>query len=345
MRRSPIATGTALALSSAIAFGASTPLVQHFGRGIGPFTTAALLYGGAAAVSALRGPRRDTPLHWHDAPRLAMITLLGAVSAPMALAWGLQRTSGVIASLLLNVEALFTVLLARWLWREPIGPRVAMALAAMLGGGALLVAGGHAASVEIGWGALAVMAATFAWAADNVIGRPLADRDPTQVVFAKGLLGAAASFAIGRSLGETWPAARAAVSLAACGAVGYGASLQLYLRAQRLVGAPRTGSVFAAAPFLGAALAWALGERPAGTFTVLGGLLCAIGVLLHLTEAHEHEHSHEAVEHEHSHRHDDGHHNHHHDPLPRGEHSHRHRHEPISHVHSHGPDLHHRHGH
>jgi drug/metabolite transporter (DMT)-like permease len=332
-------------LGSAIAFGASTPLVQHFGRGAGPFTTAALLYGGAAAVSARRGPARDTPLHWRDAPRLAIVTLLGAVAAPMALAWGLQRTSGVIASLMLNVEALFTVLLARWVWREPIGPRVAMALAAMLGGGALLVAGGHAASVEIGWGALAVTAATFAWATDNVIGRPLADRDPTQVVFAKGLLGAAASFAIGRGLGENLPGVRAAVLLAACGAIGYGASLQLYLRAQRLVGAARTGSVFAAAPFLGAALAWALGERSAGALTVLGGLLCAIGVVLHLTEAHEHEHSHDAVEHEHSHRHDDGHHNHHHDSFPQGEHSHRHRHEPISHVHAHGPDLHHRHGH
>src|SRR5260370_4881102 len=98
MRRSPIATGTALALSSAIAFGASTPLVQHFGRGIGPFTTAALLYGGAAAGSALRRPRRDTPLPWHDAPRLAMLTLLAAVSSPMALHCGLQRTRAVIAS-------------------------------------------------------------------------------------------------------------------------------------------------------------------------------------------------------------------------------------------------------
>jgi drug/metabolite transporter (DMT)-like permease len=271
--------------------------------------------------------------------------MLGAVVAPMTLAWGLQHTSGVIASLMLNVEALFTVLLARWLWHEPIGSRVAMALAAMLGGGALLVAGGHPGSVRVGWGALAVAVATFAWAADNVIGRPLADRDPTQVVFAKSLLGAAASFTIGLSLGEPWPTPGAAISLAACGAVGYGASLQLYLRAQRLVGAARTGSMFAAAPFLGAALAWALGERPAGVSTVLGGLLCAIGVLLHLTEAHEHGHSHEAIEHDHSHRHDDGHHNHHHDVLPPGAHSHRHRHEPISHVHAHGPDLHHRHGH
>ena len=52
-RRSPIVAGGALALASAATFGATTPLVQRFGRGVGPFTTAALLYGGAALVSAV----------------------------------------------------------------------------------------------------------------------------------------------------------------------------------------------------------------------------------------------------------------------------------------------------
>ena len=48
-----------------------------------------------------------------------------AIAAPVALAWGLQHTSGVVASLLLSLEAVFTVLLARAIWSEPIGVRVA----------------------------------------------------------------------------------------------------------------------------------------------------------------------------------------------------------------------------
>ena len=341
----PAAVGGALALASAVAFGATTPLVQRFGHGVGPFTTAALLYAGAAFASAL--PRRgdDAPLRRTDAGRVAAVALLGAVAAPMALAWGLQHASGVTASLLLNLEAVFTVLLARVAWREPIGARVAVAVLAMVAGGALLVVEGRASSIAAGWGALAVVGATLAWAGDNVVGRPLADRDPTHVVLAKGGLGAALSFALARVLGEPWAPLGAAVALAACGAAGYGASLRLYLRAQRVVGAARTGSVFAAAPFLGATIAWAMGERGGGATTIAAGALCAAGVWLHLTERHEHPHVHDAVEHEHAHRHDDGHHGHDHDVLPTGEHSHPHRHETLTHSHPHAPDLHHRHGH
>jgi drug/metabolite transporter (DMT)-like permease len=349
MRRSPIVAGGALALASAVAFGATTPLVQRFGRGVGPFMTAALLYGGAAMVSAVRGDRLrgtlEAPLRRSDAGRVLAVALLGAVAAPMAFAWGLQRTSGVTAALLLNLEAVFTVLLARLLWHEPLGGRVGLAVTAMVCGGALLVLDGRGASLAAGWGALAVALATLAWAGDNVVGRPLADRDPTQVILAKGALGASLSLAIARCLSESWPPWSRAAALAACGAVGYGLSLRLYLRAQRIVGAARTGSIFAVAPFLGAAIAWTMGERGGGLATVGAGALCALGVALHLTESHDHAHAHDIVEHEHAHRHDEGHHTHPHDVYPTREHSHAHRHDPQSHVHPHGPDLHHRHGH
>lgn len=265
--------------------------------------------------------------------------------APVALAWGLQRSSGVTASLLLNLEALFTVLLARALWAEPIGPRVGVALAAMTGGGALLVASGGTWSPAAGWGALAVAGATLAWAGDNALGRPLADADPTRVVLAKGALGAVASSLLALALREPWPRWGGACELAACGALGYGASLTLYLRAQRRIGAARTGSIFAAAPFVGASIAWGMGERTAGVVTLVAGALFGVGLWCHLTEAHEHEHEHEAQEHSHAHVHDDWHHRHAHDAYPEGEHTHSHRHERASHAHPHGLDVHHRHRH
>ncbi len=347
-RNNPLAKGSALALAASAAFGATTPLVQRYGRGVGPFITAASLYGGAALFAARPRSRSDTPLRSRDAGRLLAVALLGAAIAPVSLAWGLGRTSGVTASLLLNAEALFTVLLARVIWGERIGPRVGLALAAMASGGALLVAHGETKSADTVWGAMAVLAATCAWAADNVVGRPLADRDPNRVVLVKSALGATMSLGLARALGESWPSLGSGLALAACGAVGYGASLGLYLRAQRLVGAARTGSIFAAAPFLGAWLAWGMGERAGGVTTIIAGGLCALGVALHLTEAHEHEHEHEPITHEHAHRHDDGHHDHVHDPpydRASGPHSHVHEHSRLSHVHVHAPDLHHRHDH
>ena len=347
MRANPIVSGTVMALASAAAFGSTTPLVQRFGRGVGPFTTAAVLYAGAALVSATLVRREQSSWPRRDALRVAVVALLGAVVAPMALAWGLQRTSGVSASLLLNLEAVFTVLLARAIWREPIGGRIALAVTVIVAGGVVLlwptagVSRGEAAAA----GSLAVVAATLAWAADNVIGRPLADRDPARVVLAKSALGAALSAVLGRALGEHAPGLTAGLALGACGAVGYGASLHLYLRAQRALGAARTGSIFAAAPFLGAALAWVMGEGRAGAAPWVAGALCAAGVWLHLTEAHEHDHFHDAFEHDHMHRHDDGHHDHVHAREPRGAHSHPHEHHALRHTHAHAPDLHHGHDH
>ena len=286
LRTPPTVSGGVLALAAAVAFGATTPLVQRLGRGVGPFTTATLLYLGATLVAAIaRGPRVD-PLRQADVPRLLFVALLGAVVGPIALAWGLQRTSGVAASLLLNLEAPFTVLLARAVWREPVSARIGGAVVAMGVGGALLVIEGREASVAGGWGSLAVAGATLAWASDAVVGRPLADRDAAQVVRVKSAIGAAASFVLGRALGEPWPAATTVAALAACGAVGYGVSLGLYLRAQRAVGAARTGSVFAAAPFIGAGVALALGERAAGALTLAAGALCAVGVWLNLADPH-----------------------------------------------------------
>jgi len=300
-RGHPIAAGGALAVASALAFGATTPLVQRFGRGVGPFTTAGLLYGGAALLSMHAGPdRAESPLRTADMPRLAAVAALGAVAAPVALAWGLQRTSGVTASLVLNLEALFTVLLARAVWHEPIGARVGTALAAMTAAGALLVSrGGEGLDSRLG--VVAVVVATLAWAGDNTVGRPLADRDPTHVVLTKAGLGSIASAALAGMFREQLPPWPGALALAALGAGGYGLSLRLYLRAQRSIGAARTGSIFACAPFVGATLAWMLGERVGGALTVVAGALCALGIGLHLTEKHEHVHSHGDLVHSHPH--------------------------------------------
>lgn len=341
-----VRAGALLAVAAAVFFGATTPLVQRAGAGISPFTTASLLYAGAALASVWPGRgRTEEALRLGDAPRLLLVAALGAVLGPTALAWGLQRTNGVAASLLLNLETLFTVVLARAVWGEPIGRRVALAVVATSASGVLLVAHAGPFGLHGEVGSLAIACATLAWAADNTLSRPLADRQPTQVVLAKSLCGAAASFAIARAEGEPWPSGGATVALLACGVVGYGLSLRLYLRAQRAIGAARTGSVFATAPFVGAAFAWALGQRADVATTVAAGALCAWAVWLHVTEHHAHDHEHDAIEHEHAHTHDDAHHTHVHEGMPDGEHTHAHRHEAVTHAHAHGLDVHHRHRH
>jgi drug/metabolite transporter (DMT)-like permease len=342
----PIVRGSLLAMGAAVLFGVTTPLVKHFGESVGAFATAALLYAGAAAGSALRraspGEPRSTSRH---ALRIVVVAVSGAVLAPAAFAWGLQRSGALSSSLLLNLEAAFTLLLARLFYREPVGRRVLLACALMMAGGAVLALRLDAHGGWSVWGLAAVCAGTLGWALDNTLTRPLADLDPRSVVFWKAATGAVLSAAAALVVGDAWPTRAALLVLLVCGATGYGLSLTLYLGAQRNLGAARTGSLFALAPFVGAALSFAFGDRSGMALVVTAAALFGLAVYLHVTEVHHHRHVHEAIEHDHAHRHDDGHHTHEHDPPVSGSHGHPHRHERLEHDHPHASDVHHRHGH
>jgi len=343
----PALRGGLLALLAAALFGLSTPLVQHFGQALGVFTTAALLYAGAAVIALVmrQPPEREAALRRSDFPRIAAMAALGAVVGPVALAWGLQRTSGSSASLMLTLEALFTALLAWRLYGETMDRRVGAAMLFLLAGGmALVLEQGLAGDTPLA-GLLAVLLATAAWGADNTLSRGVADRDPGQVILVKAGLGASATVALALLFGEPVPALTAAIALLAIGATGYGLSLRLYLLAQREFGAGRTGSVFAFAPFIGALGAFTWGNRTGTWMLAAGGVLMLVGVVLHLFESHGHAHDHDAIEHEHAHTHDDGHHLHTHAVMPLGQHSHVHRHAPMRHTHTHVPDVHHLHSH
>jgi drug/metabolite transporter (DMT)-like permease len=225
----PALRGGLLALMAAVLFGVSTPLVQKFGAGLGAFSTAALLYAGAATVGLLSRQRieREARLQRGDLQRLLAMAAFGAVIGPVALAWGLQNTSGTSASLMLTLEALFTAVLAWRLYRETMDGRVWMAMALLLAGGMVLVldqglrSGPGAAQL---WGLLAVLLATAAWGVDNTLSRALAERDPGQVVMAKALLGATATTGLALAFGEPLPSASNALALLAIGATGYGLS-------------------------------------------------------------------------------------------------------------------------
>jgi drug/metabolite transporter (DMT)-like permease len=344
-----IRRGVALAGLAALLFGMTAPLLKRASAGTGPLLAGALLYLGAALgagliAAARRGASGPAPTIRAAGARLGAVAIVGGAVAPTLLVLGLARSDAATASLLLALEAPFTLLLARVVLKEFIGRRVLVAALLIFAAGAVLV-GGSLGGPAAASGPLLVAAAALAWAVDNLLSRPLADLDPLKVVAIKGTLGGAAAGLAGLALAERAPPAGAAVALLALGAVGYGISLQLYLRSQRAVGAARTASVFASAPFFGAAIAFALGTPWPGVAFPVAAVLVGAGLLLHLSERHAHRHTHGAVEHEHLHRHDDGHHLHAHDPMPAAAHSHPHRHEPLTHEHEHSEDLHHVHRH
>ena len=347
LKHSPIVQGALWALLAAVLFGASAPLVQKAGAHIGSWMTAALLYAGAAVAGLFlrTTSAQEAALQKRHWPCLLLMALFGAVIGPVALAWGLQHTSGTSASLMLVLEAVFTVMLSYLFYREQIDRRVGLAILLLSSGGLLLVFDSAESGTPQVLGLLAVMGATLAWGIDNTLSRALADIDPGRVILGKAALGATCSLLIATAVGEATFPWLDGFGLFLIGATGYGLSLRFYLLAQRTFGAARTGSVFGMAPFIGALIAFGLGERIWSLWLVGGGILMIAGVILHMAEQHAHEHTHEAIKHEHAHSHDDGHHSHTHSPILVGLHSHWHQHEPMRHSHSHAPDLHHTHRH
>jgi drug/metabolite transporter (DMT)-like permease len=336
-----------LALVSALLFGAAAPALKPIAAAMHAVLLAGLLYLGSFiglfAVRSFRRTKEEARLQKNDLPALAGAIVAGGMLAPVLLVWGLSGLAASSASLLLASEAVLTMLVAALLFREAVAGRVWLGALLVLGAAALL-AWTPGTRLLFSLHALAVLAACLLWALDNNLTARIALADPFAIAMWKGLAAGAVNTVLGLMLAPSILGIAWTVALAV-GAIGYGASLVLYVLAQRHLGAARTAAHFGTAPFFGAALAVMLLNEPLSVTLVVALGLTALGTWLTVSERHFHEHGHEAMEHDHRHMHDE-----HHQHAHRGDeglepHSHRHRHAPLRHRHAHFPDLHHRHRH
>lgn len=345
-------TGAVIAaLGAAALFGASTPVAKALVADVHPVVLAALLYlGSGIGLLAFRARvwlrPGGTGLARGDWPWLAGAIAFGGVLGPVMLMLGLVRTSGASASLLLNLEAVLTALIAWVVFRENADRRIVLGMALIVAGGVTLAWPTDASGAHDAIGAALVAAACLCWAIDNNLTRKVSAGDATFIAGAKGLVAGAVNLAIGLAIGGHLPAPAPTAAALAVGLLGYGVSLVLFVVALRGLGTARTGAYFSTAPFIGAAVAIGAFAEPTSPAFWLAAALMGAGVWLHLTERHEHPHTHEPLAHAHPHVHDE-HHRHEHDFAWDGAepHAHAHRHAALTHAHPHYPDLHHRHSH
>lgn len=337
------------ALLAATLFGASAPLAKQLLFSVPPVMLAALLYIGAGTavlgVRLMRGPTdREAPLARRDSPWLAGSALAGGFLAPVLLMFGLTATPAATASLLLNVEAVATALLAAAFFHEGIGRRV-------LGGIGLITTAGMVLSFDptgdlgLSLGALGVVGACALWGLDNNCARQISAKDPFAIGTIKGLFAGTVSLGLAFALGNPLPPLSTALTVLFLGAFCYGISMVTFLLALRHLGASRTAGIFGMAPFIGVGISLLIApEIPDWQFFVALPIM-AIGALLIAREHHEHCHVHEPMTHAHRHSHDE----HHRHPHREGQsvevHAHVHTHERLEHSHPHTPDIHHRHQH
>jgi drug/metabolite transporter (DMT)-like permease len=341
----------AAAIAAALLFGASTPIAKQLLRDTSPVLLAGLLYlGSGIGLGVIRSARdrgwRAPSMTAREWLWLLLAIAFGGVIAPVALLLGLTRSPAASASLLLNLEAVLTALLAWIVFRENADRRIVLGMALIVAGAVALSVPDASHGAGLGWGALLIAGACLCWALDNNFTRKVSASDALFIAGLKGLAAGVVNVGIALALGVHWPAMPVVGMAMAVGLLGYGISLVLFVLALRGLGSARTGAYFSTAPFLGAAIAiLAFGNHASAVFWLAAGLMAA-GVWLHLTERHEHLHTHEPTTHTHRHVHDEHHqHVHDFDWDGREPHTHEHTHTPLTHRHPHYPDIHHQHPH
>jgi drug/metabolite transporter (DMT)-like permease len=341
-----------IAIAAAALFGISTPLAKLLLGDVSPWLLAGLLYlGSGLGLGALLLARKftgasagESGLARADLPWLAGTVFFGGILGPLLLLFGLNLTDAASASLLLNLEAVFTLLLAWIVFREHVDRRLFLGAVAIVAGA--LVLSWQGGFGRFSWGLALIALACLSWGIDNNLTRKISAADPYVLAAVKGIAAGGVNTALAIASGAQWPATISMASAMLLGFVSYGLGLVLFIIALRYLGTARTGAYYGTAPFIGAIAAAIFLGTPLTTTILVAGLLMAFGAWLHLAERHSHDHNHDAMDHAHRHRHDE-HHQHEHSPSdPPGEpHAHPHRHGPLKHAHAHWPDLHHRHGH
>jgi drug/metabolite transporter (DMT)-like permease len=166
-----------LALLSAALFGVSTPAAKLLLGATNPAVLAGLLYCGAGiGVAVLRRAWRsgawqasapsEAALGRKDLPWLAGAIAAGGVVGPVLLMAGLQRTEASAASLLLTLEGVATALMAWFIFHESFDRRIALGMASIATGAAVLSWTGQPQLSGL-LGPLAIVGACLAWGLDR----------------------------------------------------------------------------------------------------------------------------------------------------------------------------------
>ena len=346
---------TSLAISMAILaaalYGISSPLSKLLLEKISPTFMAALLYLGAGMgmliVNIIKLVNRSETLEARmtkkELPYIIGMIILD-IAAPIFLMFGLTMTTADNASLLNNFEIVATSLIALFVFKEAIGRRMWIAIL-LITVSTILLSVKDFSSLTFSLGSLFVIAACLCWGLENNCTRMLSLKDPLQIVVVKGFGSGIGSLLISLVLREVNSDLLYIFLALMLGFVSYGLSIFFYIKAQRELGAARTSTYYAAAPFIGVLISWLVLQEPITAMFVFALIVMLIGTYFAITEKHQHSHLHIETTHEHKHNHNDRHHNHSHERSSLGEHSHEHTHEVIDHKHRHTPDVHHRHTH
>jgi drug/metabolite transporter (DMT)-like permease len=219
---------------------------------------------------------------------LAIITVFGAIAAPVLLLYGLQQTDASDGAILANGEIVFTLILAALFFGEKPHGKVGLLAVILVVIGLFIATTDMDLSklaLEFNAGNLMILASMLMWAIDNNISRRLtASVSPAKIAMIKSLAGGlvmlAAALAIGKGTAIAGIAPGLWLIIVGMSVSGFGGALLLFLYGIKSIGTVKTMSVFSTTPIFGIVIAALVLGESISVFQGIATGLIILGILL-----------------------------------------------------------------
>jgi drug/metabolite transporter (DMT)-like permease len=288
------------AMLSSILFGISSALNKIALADVDPLIVAGMIYfiGGILLFGIHLSPLHRVLLSLFETPTeteskimrkdfliLAFVILSGAVIAPYLLLQGLNQTTAINAALILNIESLFTVLIAFTFLKERGKRKDYLGILLLLVGVLFLTTNAEFYKLSLTkeiLGNLLIVGACLFWGIDNNLSKFLSKkRDIVMVTGLKCFIGGLVLLASSQILGIRLNVPIASLPyLLSVGAFSIAFSVLFFLFALREIGSMRPGVIFSTSSLFGAMFALVVLREPFSPIQLLAGLVMLSGVYI-----------------------------------------------------------------
>lgn len=285
------------AVASALSFGLSSALNKIALENVHPTVVAGLIYfiGGffllvihfsplsKRILSLFEGPELETKIARRNFAVLGFVILFGSVVAPFLLLNGLNQTTAINASLLLNAESLFTALIAFVFLRERGIKKEYLGILMLLVGVLFVTTNGEFQSLTLTeniLGNLLIVGACLFWGMDNNLSKFLSKkRDIIVITGLKCFIGGSALLLLALLLRIDFNIPLTAIPyLLSVGSFSIAFSILLFLFSLRKIGSMRTGVIYSTSSLFGAALAFLVLREPFTPVQLAAATIMLLGV-------------------------------------------------------------------
>jgi drug/metabolite transporter (DMT)-like permease len=285
------------AVASAILFGTSSTLNKIALEEVHPTVIAGMIYfiGGVflfgihfsplskKILTMFESPEIEPKITTRDFRILAFVILCGSVIAPLLLLNGLNQTTAINTSLLLNAESLFTALIAFVFLSERGNKKEYLGITMLLIGVVFVTTNGEFQKLTLTEniaGNLLIVGACLFWGIDNNLSRFLGKkRDIVLITGLKCFIGGLALLAIAFVIGVPFSISLISIPyLLSVGAFSIAFSILLFLFALRKIGSMRTGVIYSVSSLFGAVLAFLILREAFSFIQLIAGAMMLLGV-------------------------------------------------------------------